>query len=444
MAILSTFKAKFLGGHERTVRAKKNIFALLVLKGYSVAISLALIPLTLKLLDEYQYGVWITIFNVLSWISIFDIGIGNGLRNRFSEALAIGNFKEAKAYVSTAYFLMMGISILLIVLFLIPWFLVEWTIVFNVPEYLGQDLFFLVGVAFFLTSMQFTIKLIGTLLTASHQPSISALIGTISNTLIFLAFLFLKPLATDSLFVVGLVYTGIPLLVFLVASFYFFTHQFSEFSPSIKFFNKGKVESLFSLGSQFFIIQIAVVVIFSTDSLIITHTLSPKEVTSYNIVLRYFGIVTMTAGILMTPFWSAYTEAASKNDFNWIKLTLKKQLKLMLYVFLLVLVLLLSSKWLIPLWLQEKMVLSPLLLIGMAGFAIISVWNNIFSYLLNGLSLTRVQTYTSVIGTIINIPLSIYFAKNFGNGGVVLATIISLSFFAIFGSRQAFSYLKFK
>lgn len=444
MALLSVIKGKLLGGHERSVRAKKNILALIVLKGYSLAISLALIPLTLKLLDDYKYGVWITLFNVLSWVSIFDIGIGNGLRNKFSAALAVNDIKEAKAYVSTAYFLMIGISVLLIVVFLIPWYLVDWTRVFNVPNYLSKDLFYLIGIAFVLTSMQFTIKLIGTLLTANHQPSKAAIIGSISNTLIFLTLLFSKPLATNSLFIVGFVYTGIPLLVFAVATFYFFRRQFNYVSPNIKFFENKKVKSLFSLGSQFFIIQIAVVVIFSTDSLIITHTLSPEEVTPYNIVLRYFGIVTMAAGIFMTPFWSAYTEAATKNDFSWIKSTIKRQLRAMLYVLSIVLILLFSASWLIPFWVQESIPISPLLLIGMAGFTLISVWNNIFSFLLNGLSITKVQTYTSVIGTIVNIPLSIYFAKIWGNGGVITATIISLSFFAIFGSRQAFAYLKSK
>ncbi|SFO74243.1 hypothetical protein SAMN04488519_11313 [Algoriphagus ornithinivorans] len=85
-------------------QSKKNILALFFIKGYSIAVSLALIPLTLKLLNEFQYGIWITLFNVLSWISIFDIGIGNGLRNKFTEALAKNKIEEAGKYVSTAYF----------------------------------------------------------------------------------------------------------------------------------------------------------------------------------------------------------------------------------------------------------------------------------------------------------------------------------------------------
>lgn len=442
MAVVDSIKKKLFSGHERSVKAKKNIVALIGLKGFSVAVSLALIPLTLKLLDEYQYGVWITLFNVLSWISIFDIGIGNGLRNKFAESMAMNKLEEAREYVSTAYILMFGISISLIMFFTIPWLMVDWTRVFNVPSEFGNDIFFLVGITFLLTSFQFSLKLIGTLLTANHKPSWSALLGTISNALILLLLWYGKDFVTDSLFAIGFIYTGVPLIIFLVSSLYFFNNQFKSISPQIGFFRKSKVKSLFTLGLQFFIIQIAVVVIFSTDSMIITHILSPQEVTPYNIVLRYFGVVTMGAGIIMTPFWSAYTEAAAKNDFVWIRATLNKQLRAFFLVIFGIAILLFLAKWLIPIWLQEEISLSWILLFGMAFYTLISVWNNIFSFLLNGLSITNVQTYTSVVATIINIPLSIYFAHLWGNGGVILATVISLSFFAIFGSRQAFLILK--
>jgi O-antigen/teichoic acid export membrane protein len=152
VAILTKIKEYFLRGHERTIRAKKNILALFILNGYSVAITFALIPLTLKLLDEYKYGIWITLFNMLSWISIFDIGIGNGLRNKFSDAIAKNKTFEARQYVSTAYVLMFGISVFLIGVFVFPWLILDWSLVFKTPREMNEDIFFLIGVTFLLTS----------------------------------------------------------------------------------------------------------------------------------------------------------------------------------------------------------------------------------------------------------------------------------------------------
>jgi O-antigen/teichoic acid export membrane protein len=442
MAFLKALKEKVFGGEERTVKAKKNIAALFLLKGYSIVINLLLIPVSLNLLNEYKYGVWITLFNLLSWIQIFDIGIGNGLRNKFTIALTKGEIKNAREYVSTSYILMAGITISIIVMFLIPWLLVDWVFVFNVNSSLSKELFLLIGITFVLTAIQFTFKLVTSLLTAAHKPAWAASIFAISNTFILLIFLLFKIELKENLVAVGVIYSAAPVVVLLFSSFIIFTNFFDTVRPSFSHFKKDKVNDLFGLGLQFFVIQIAVLVIFQTDSLIIAHTLTPKAVTPYNIVFRYFGIIIMIAGLVMTPFWSAFTEAHENKDFSWIKKTIFFQLKFFSGLLVIILLMFLFSKDLIPLWLGRKFELSNVLLIGMAVYAIISIWNNIFSFFLNGISKTRVQIITSILGTIVNIPLSIYFANMFGVGGVILATIISLSFFAVFGAIETFKYLR--
>ncbi|MFZ2284902.1 MAG: MATE family efflux transporter [Lutibacter sp.] len=442
MAFINLIKSKILGGHERSVKAKKNIIALFIIRGFGIAINLALIPLTLNLLDDYKYGVWITLFNMLSWIQIFDIGIGNGLRNKFAESIAKKDFKEAQEYVSTGYIIMGFITLSLIVLFIVPWLLIDWAYVFNVRSELSQEITLLIGVTFILTAIQFTLKLVTTLLTADHKPALSAFIFTFTNTVILLLFLLFKSEISGNLVAIGALYSGVPLVVLVISSIIIFNGKFKAIKPRIKSFNLNKVKDLFNLGIQFFVIQIAVLVIFQTDSLIISHTLSPEEVTPYNIIFRYFGIVTMMAGIVMTPFWSAFTEANAKGDYIWIKNIIIKQIKFLIPASALIILLLLLAPWLIPIWLGKEINLSLTLLSGMAIYAFISIWNNIFSFFLNGISKTKTQMITSVAGTLINIPLSVYFAHLFGVGGVIMATIISLSFFAVFGALETFKYLR--
>lgn len=443
MAGVKVLMLRFLSGHERSVRAKKNILALFAVRGYSIVINLALIPLTLHLLDDYKYGVWITLFNVLSWISIFDIGIGNGLRNKFTECISQGKIQEAREYVSTGYVVMSGIAVSLILLFIVPWHFIDWARVFNVKLELASEIRLLVGIAFVLTSIQFCLKLLGTILTASHKPAVSALIMSLSNTLVLLIFITGKKWLTDSLIGIGLVYTLTPILVFIIASLVLFAKRFYHVRPSFRFFRRDKVKSLFNLGIQFFIIQIAVLVIFQTDALIITHTLSPEDVTSYNIVFRYFGVVTMLAGIIMTPLWSAFTEAAAKNDFIWIKKTINVQLRLFILVLLSVLILFIFARPIISIWMQNELNFSNKLLTGMVVYTILSVWNNIHSFVLGGLSLIRLGTIITCITSIINIPLSIYFIKifNFDSAGVIYATSICIGVTALISPIQVYYFI---
>ena len=442
MAFLNFIKVKLLGGHERSVKAKKNIIVLFLIKGYSIAINLALIPLTLSFLDEYKYGIWITLFTFLSMIQIFDIGIGNGLRNKFSEAIAKNDFFTAQQYVSTGYIIMCVITLILIVLFIIPWLFIDWSYFFNVEDSLAGDITFLVGITFLLTAIQFSLKLITTLLTASHKPALSSAIFAISNTFILLLFIGFKSNINDNIVAIGTIYSVVPLVILMVSSIIIFNSKLKNVRPKLSMFDKEKVKDLFNLGIHFFVIQIAVLVIFQTDSLIISHTLSPIEVTPYNIAYTYFGIIPMFAGIIMTPFWSAFTDAHAKGDFIWINSIIIKQIKLLVPASIIIVIMLLLANSLIPIWLGKEIHLSWTLLIGMAIFSIISIWNNIFSFFLNGISKTKTQVITSIVGLLLNIPLSIYLALNIGTGGVIIATSVSLSFFAFFGFFETFKYLK--
>jgi Na+-driven multidrug efflux pump len=80
----------------------------------------------------------------------------------------------------------------------------------------------------------------------------------------------------------------------------------------------------------------------------------------------------------------------------------------------------------------------------MAIFAIVSTWNNIFASFLNGASKIKLQMYSSVIAMSINIPLSIFFAKNLelGSAGVILGTCVTLIFGAVLGPLQVYLILE--
>ena len=73
-------------GNRRSARAKKNIAAMFALKGVSILCQLAVVPMTINYVSKYEYGIWITISSLVAWLSFFDLGIGNGLRNKIGRA----------------------------------------------------------------------------------------------------------------------------------------------------------------------------------------------------------------------------------------------------------------------------------------------------------------------------------------------------------------------
>ncbi|PKQ45755.1 MATE family efflux transporter [Confluentibacter flavum] len=432
----------FLSGSELSIKVKKNVVGLIFIKGYSLIISFLLVPITLEILGSYKYGIWITIFNILAMIQILDIGIGNGLRNMLTSSNATNNINKAKEYVSTAYIMLGFISLLLCALFIIPWNYIDWAGVFNTDNSLKNEIKELIGITFVLTLMSFFLNLINIILTSYHKPALSSLIFAFSNTIVLALFLIFKVSLKENLIVIGLIYSAVPIIVLVVASILLFSRNYYLIRPSFRYFKRERINELLSLGSKFFIIQISILIIFQTDSLIISHFLDPSEVTPYSIVYKYFSIISTVVTIILTPFWAAYSHANEKKDFLWIKNILVKQFKSFILVIVLIFLMLIVSKPVISLWLGNNLSISLSLIISMAIFTLINVWNIAIGTFLNGINRIKVQLICSVIGLIINIPLSIYLIKEYGVTGVIIATSMSLLFFSIFGAREVLKVLK--
>ena len=84
----NTLTSFFTQGNKRTLRAKRNITVSFISKAISIMISFIIVPLTLGYVGRVEYGIWMTISSIIAWFSFFDIGLGNGLRNKLAEALA--------------------------------------------------------------------------------------------------------------------------------------------------------------------------------------------------------------------------------------------------------------------------------------------------------------------------------------------------------------------
>ena len=96
-----------------------------------ILVSLLLVPFTLDYLNPYEYGIWITLNSILTWINYFDIGLGNGLRNKLGEAIAGRDMKLGRVYVSTTFALLTVIVGILCIGILIANNFIDWNSVLN-------------------------------------------------------------------------------------------------------------------------------------------------------------------------------------------------------------------------------------------------------------------------------------------------------------------------
>ncbi len=413
-------------GHERTNRAKRNIAAGFLIRGINIGIGLLLLPITINYLNQTNYGIWITLTSLVAWFGFFDIGFGNGLRNRLAEALAKENHDLAKTYVSTTYAILIIIISLFLVAFYIANLYIKWNVVLNAGDdpVLGKELSNLAVVVFTTFGMTFVLNLITVILNADQQTAKSSMLDLVGKSLSLLLIYILTKFSNSSLLSLGLIYSSVSPLVLAIASIWFFQGKYKRYRPSFSSVDFSKAKDIFSLGAQFFIIQIAGILLYQTNNIIIIHLFGPEMVTPYNVSFKYFSVLMMGWMIVIGPFWSAITEAWTKKDIKWIKSIMNKLMLGWCILLVFGLIMLMASGTVFRFWINKDFIVPFWVSTLTLTWILINTWNGIFSQFLNGIGKIKLQMIIGIIVAIINVPLSMTFAKLIGIEGVLLSNVI--------------------
>jgi len=424
-------------GHERSVRAKKNIIASFIIKGVSVLIGFYLVPLTIGYVQKEQYGIWLTLSSVVGWFSFFDIGLGHGLRNKLAEAMAKDEWERAKIYVSSTYAMLGAIFGGVLVLFFSIEPLLNWQKILNTQIVDLDELRLIVIATFSFFCINFILRLIDSILYAYQKPAYTGFVSLLINIVTLIIIIFLTKTTQGSLFYLALTLGISPMIILLIFSIYLFNNTFKSIAPSISHIRLQYFKDLVGLGSRFFIVNISVIIIFATDNMIITQLFGPGEVPAYAIAHKYFGLITVGFSFILVPMWSAYTEAYVKNDISWVLTVNKKLIKTWQILVVVGLLMFAISPVFFRFWVPQVKV--PLLLSGIMCFYVLALaWGNIFVNFINGVGKIQLQLIIGIIGTVINIPLSYFFGITLGLGsaGVIGASIICIAYGPVFAPIQ--------
>ena len=432
MELNHILKLKFIVGHPRSVKAAKNIIASLFIKGMSIVVGFMLVPITLHYLDQSRYGIWVTLSSFLSWFTFFEIGLGNGLRNKLAEALAVKDYELGKIYVSTTYVLLAVIITIVAALFFVSNQFIDWTVVLNTSKQNAQELSYLALVVFGFFFLRFVLNLIIKILYADQRPAVGNLLGPIGNLISLVAIYILTLSTQSSLLYLGIILSSVPVLILFTASIYFFLTDYRKITPSIKYFRKEHVKDLFGLGIKFFFIQISALVLFQSTNIIIIQFFDASHVTIYNIAYKYFSTINMLFTIIIAPYWSAYTEAWVNKDIKWIKNSIKKLLSIWALISIGGIVMLLVSNDFYRIWVGSQIHIPFKLSLALLLYFITFTFGGVYNMFINGIGKIKLQTISLIIGAVLFIPISYFLVKNLGWGmNAIVFTTIAVNFYSL-------------
>ncbi|WP_338655191.1 hypothetical protein V6B14_03505 [Sporosarcina psychrophila] len=435
--LFAKINKKFQGINENSQAIISNSFATFFIKGGALLVSLLTFPEYLKYFnDQSILGFWFTLLAVLSWVLAFDLGIGNGLRNRLVPTFVSKDYILSKKYISSAYIILSVITSLIILISIILFKFIDWNLIFNISEKLisRDTLTTAITIVFIGIMLQFIFKLINSILYALQKSALNNLLSLITSISIFL-YVFTSSsndLSTNliSLAIVHVLAVNLPLIL---ASLIIFNKSLKKSRPNYKFYSSKYAKEIVFLGGIFFWVQIMYMILSVTNEFLITRLTGPADVVEYQIYYKIFTVVGTIFTVALTPMWSAVTKALFEKDYIWIKKLYKNLTWVALIVMIVQFLLVLILQPLINFWLQENAI--PVNYIYGIIFAIsgsLFIWIGVLSTITNGLGLLKIQSIFYTIGVLVKIPLAWLLVGVLNSWiGVVVANIIALSLFCI-------------
>ncbi len=409
-----------------------NIVGTFGIKGVALLISLFSMPIYIRYFDnDIALGVWFSFHSILNWILTFDLGIGNGLRNQLVPELNNGNTVKIKKLISSAYFMLGVVSLVIGALGVIAIRFVDLNAILNVsPDVISSEtLFQSVSVVFLAVILKFFLNIITSIFYAMQKtalPNFITLFATIS-VLVFMSVFNNQSVETKFLLLsyFNLFSMCAPLIV---ATAVVFLTSLKDAKPSLKSVDWNVGKSVVGLGGKFFVAQICLMLISSTNEILISTLVAPENAVDYQIYNRWFFMIITVFSLLIQPMWSSFSQAHAEGNYSWIKSTYKKFLAIAGFGSAGAVVLAAIFQIVVNIWLREDAI-TVNFGYGLCFAALITtnLFINSATCVANALNELKCQIIWTVIGAVLKVPLAILFVGLFNSWiGVVLANLIAL------------------
>src|SRR5579862_1464035 len=247
----------------------------------SVATALVLVPVVLHYLGSERYGVFATITAIAGLVGWADLGIGNGLISEMAAALGRDDPAAAARAVSTAFFALLGLAVVLAALFATVYPFIPWPSIFNIAGRTASE----VGAAAAAFAAGVLISMpLGVVQRAQigMQEAFVASAWRALGSVLGLAGVVIAVLAGASLPYLVLAVSVAPALA-LAGNGAFLFRRRPWLRPSFRRVDRGTGGALLRIGFLFFVLQVAIAVAYESDALVLTQILGPAAVTTYSV-----------------------------------------------------------------------------------------------------------------------------------------------------------------
>jgi len=407
---------------------KLAVIASLCSKLATTVLQVVAMPLAIRALGPERFGVFAMLSSSLIWISSANIGLGNSLVIAISKAVAIDDLRAQTRAISSAFFAVIGISIVI---------LLSMGIIhsqFDILHYLGGQYQIYssdITTGFWWLVCCMIIHLILDVFEGAqsgyqeiHIVNIAGMFGQVFSAITLLLVVFCHAQSIVSLIICLYVFSIIPRLLNALFSV---TMVRPHLFPQPRYYSHTALSSLLSTGMAFTLMGIAYFLKHQCSILLVGYMLGPVSVAGYaimiNITLLAFGIISMQ----MRPLLPALTDAWARQDYKWVKQTYIKILHYtMWYAIAVGVILALFGKPIIRVWYGPQMMPSVYLQIAIGIGFILQAWESCHITVLMGLGYVWPPILAFLCQSVLMLVIAIPLIHKFGAAGAACAICITV------------------
>ncbi|MEO8736136.1 MAG: oligosaccharide flippase family protein, partial [Edaphobacter sp.] len=401
-------------------------------RGMAMVVSAITLPLTVRYLGSLEYGIWVTISTSVVMLSVLDLGIANSLTNFISKAYAMEDEEMARDYFATAFWVTIGISILLGIAIWLSWRVIDWQTLFHLQDAhlaLQARTCVAISLCFFLLTLP--LNLANKVLSGYQQVHIANYFAMV-NSLLGLVAIVTVILSKGTIVDLMATYCIAMLTGSVLLNFWLCVWHKPWLRPHFKAVKRGVVRELFGEGALFFVLQLSGLVVFNSDNLVITHYLGASDVTPYSVAWRLTGYASMMQSLLVPALWPAFAEAYHRRDMTWVRTNYHRIMNgSILAVGLMAVGIGIFGRQIIRIWAGPEAVPGAALLWSMCFWAVLVSITINQALLMAATQRIQLQAVTASLAAVTNLIFSIILVQRLGAIGVLIATIGSYIVFII-------------
>lgn len=412
---------------------------------YKILILLLNFPLikyTIEYLGTENFGIYVALTSLFSWMFLFDLGIAKGLRNYVTKFLLLEDHISIRKFVSTTYVGIFFIALILCFISIFLIFQIDLNYFFNISTNNNslELIFFILIIGFFI---KFYFSIVDQLFYAvhkSHFVSLSLLLTSFINLIGILILLLTDN--TKSLLLVVLIFSFSIVIPYILMTYIFFK-KFKQYIPAFQLYSFSIFKNIFKSGSKILLIQIGFLFIIGIDRLLLLKYGNGLEVTQYEIIYKIMSIVVIPVSILIAPMWSAFTHAYNENNIDWIKGVFKNFYYLMIFLFCVILILTISFNYIVEIWLDDFTKVETYIVFLMGILILEMIWSNFHSDFLLGIDSYNFIKITVFFGLILKSLFLVYVYTNntyLSVYDVIVSSILAYIFFSFLAPIYIFKF----